>query len=594
MADVGIIERPAVFANVCAFLDCSFAVACNNEAMQYRLRFPVAAFVATVLVLFAPLASYAVTTYRIGMGPNYFTYPTITIYTGDTVIWTNTDSNPHTISSGNSQFDSGTMQPGATYSKTFTVPGTYHYQSVLDAGMTGVVIVQDAQALNQQQMTQPQVTVSQTTNPAVTGDLQTQLNGLLQELAALQQQIGSTHSTSASTNGAATCLQLGRSLRLGMSGSDVSALQQFLARDPSIYPEGRITGYFGALTQAAVQRFQAAHNIVSSGTPSTTGYGTVGPRTIAAIALACNSSSAGAGSGVVTPVSQNDVGGVLQATPLSGAAPLRVTFQITVNTLNSCAATIYNLDFGDGSSQPIPSVAGVCQPQSVAISHVYQNGGAFKVVLSTGSHSTFTTVSVSGATLPNTQPLAQVVVHMANIAYAPANLSVSPGTTVVWTNDDSVQHTVTFNSGLIDSGPINPGQSFSTLFTQSGTFPYYCKLHGAPGSGMNGAITVSTTAAPVNAATTAPTPVGYGPLTVTLGTAMQVTATFDTKGSCDAYELDWGDDSTNNTRFQSSTNCTTSENVSLTHTYSAAGTYTVTLGRGPAFQDEVTASAVVH
>src|SRR6185295_12563709 len=42
-------------------------------------------------------------------------------------------------------------------------------------------------------------------------------------------------------------------------------------------------GYFGSLTQAAVQRFQAAQGIVSSGTPSTTGYGRVGPTTMARI-----------------------------------------------------------------------------------------------------------------------------------------------------------------------------------------------------------------------------------------------------------------------------------------------------------------------
>ena len=39
------------------------------------------------------------------------------------------------------------------------------------------------------------------------------------------------------------------------------------------------TGYFGKLTQATVQSWQRSHGIVSSGTPTITGYGAVGPRT---------------------------------------------------------------------------------------------------------------------------------------------------------------------------------------------------------------------------------------------------------------------------------------------------------------------------
>jgi peptidoglycan hydrolase-like protein with peptidoglycan-binding domain len=45
-------------------------------------------------------------------------------------------------------------------------------------------------------------------------------------------------------------------LTIGSSGAQVSALQQFLAADPAIYPEGLVTGYFGPLTQAAVMRYQ--------------------------------------------------------------------------------------------------------------------------------------------------------------------------------------------------------------------------------------------------------------------------------------------------------------------------------------------------
>jgi peptidoglycan hydrolase-like protein with peptidoglycan-binding domain len=68
---------------------------------------------------------------------------------------------------------------------------------------------------------------------------------------------------------------------IGAKGGDVTTLQQTFAADSSLYPEGLVTGYFGSLSSAAVKRFQARNNIVSSGTAVTTGYGRVGPSTIA-------------------------------------------------------------------------------------------------------------------------------------------------------------------------------------------------------------------------------------------------------------------------------------------------------------------------
>lgn len=70
-------------------------------------------------------------------------------------------------------------------------------------------------------------------------------------------------------------------LSFGSTGQEVMELQTYLATDISLYPSRLVTGYFGLLTQAGVQRFQAAQGIVSSGTPATTGYGRVGPITMA-------------------------------------------------------------------------------------------------------------------------------------------------------------------------------------------------------------------------------------------------------------------------------------------------------------------------
>jgi peptidoglycan hydrolase-like protein with peptidoglycan-binding domain len=74
-----------------------------------------------------------------------------------------------------------------------------------------------------------------------------------------------------------------RTLTLGLSGFDVLTLQQFLAKQGLLLDDD-VTSYFGQLTQAAVEKFQTLNGIVSSGAPSTTGYGAVGPRTRAVIA----------------------------------------------------------------------------------------------------------------------------------------------------------------------------------------------------------------------------------------------------------------------------------------------------------------------
>ena len=74
------------------------------------------------------------------------------------------------------------------------------------------------------------------------------------------------------------CIRITRVLRHGDSGDDVKELQAYLKeRGFFKYPE--ITGYFGSITEAAVQEYQSSEDIVSSGSPSETGFGQVGPKT---------------------------------------------------------------------------------------------------------------------------------------------------------------------------------------------------------------------------------------------------------------------------------------------------------------------------
>ena len=80
---------------------------------------------------------------------------------------------------------------------------------------------------------------------------------------------------------------------------------------------------------------------------------------------------------------------------------------------------------------------------------------------------------------------------MQNIAFNPQTLSVAAGATVTWTNNDQVQHTVTWDDQSVNSGLLSQGETFSYTFDTPGTYGYFCIPHGSPGSGMFGTITVT-------------------------------------------------------------------------------------------------------
>ncbi len=78
-----------------------------------------------------------------------------------------------------------------------------------------------------------------------------------------------------SFSGTAQADTLNRQLQVGMSGSDVSLLQSYLAQDVTLYPQGLVTSYFGFLTKAAVSNFQSRNGIEA--------VGRVGPITLVAL-----------------------------------------------------------------------------------------------------------------------------------------------------------------------------------------------------------------------------------------------------------------------------------------------------------------------
>lgn len=89
---------------------------------------------------------------------------------------------------------------------------------------------------------------------------------------------------------------------------------------------------------------------------------------------------------------------------------------------------------------------------------------------------------------PITKTSSSMTVSIKNFAFSPSTLSVKVGTKVTWTNNDSVPHTVTSDSGgLLNSPTLSPGQSFSFTFSTPGSTAYHCAIH----TMMKGTITVT-------------------------------------------------------------------------------------------------------
>src|SRR5262245_48600480 len=61
----------------------------------------------------------------------------ITIKAGQSVTWTNRDPFAHSVKASDGSFGSNDLTPGATFSETFSTPGTYAYVCGIHSSMHG-------------------------------------------------------------------------------------------------------------------------------------------------------------------------------------------------------------------------------------------------------------------------------------------------------------------------------------------------------------------------------------------------------------------------------------------------------------------------
>jgi plastocyanin len=81
-----------------------------------------------------------------------------------------------------------------------------------------------------------------------------------------------------------------------------------------------------------------------------------------------------------------------------------------------------------------------------------------------------------------------VKVAVGDNLFAPTTIHVKVGQKITWSQDGQIAHTVTATEGAkFDSGPLEPGKTFSYVAKQAGTIKYLCQFH----QGMAGTIVVS-------------------------------------------------------------------------------------------------------
>lgn len=98
----------------------------------------------------------------------------------------------------------------------------------------------------------------------------------------------------------------------------------------------------------------------------------------------------------------------------------------------------------------------------------------------TEQHQDSTATTEADEQAPAETAEATSTVTIESFAYSPKKITVKKGTTVTWTNKDSVAHTVTPDTPSADftaSNLLEKDQTYSFTFNKAGTYTYHCQPH---------------------------------------------------------------------------------------------------------------------
>ena len=68
-------------------------------------------------------------------------------------------------------------------------------------------------------------------------------------------------------------------------------------------------------------------------------------------------------------------------------------------------------------------------------------------------------------------------VNIENFAFSAPTITVAAGTTVKWTNNDDIPHTVRAVDGSFHSKAMDTADTYAFTFAKPGVYSYFCTLH---------------------------------------------------------------------------------------------------------------------
>lgn len=412
------------------------------------------------------------------------------------------------------------------------------------------------------------------TSALTVDELRTQIEQLLAQVATLQAQLAAL--TGGNTGGG-SCPNLTRTLGYGSQGQDVLELQEYLVAEGNLDPSA-VVGFFGGNTQSGVQRWQSKNGVVSSGTPDSTGYGVVGPKTRAAIAAKCATNPPkpeGSGSCVTPPASPtcstgqkleipkdangcpmqgkcvSEVTTSFAPSPSTGTYPLSVTF--TLSGGNPTAT--YTVSFGDGAAAAFPQGASAMQY------HTYTTQGTFTATLSEkGTDGVVKVIKTATVTVQKPKPVSYATVSIGNASGA---APLATQFVLAGANKDYA-YTVTYGDGSFGVFTLSGSSGSLTHVYQNGggytaTVTEREQCAGSNCTGYSRVIGTFTINASGSASTQAAASVTVSASTTPLTTTFSVL----NPASSYNYTINYGNGTT--ATFPSSR--------ALTYTYTTAGTY---------------------
>lgn len=140
--------------------------------------------------------------------------------------------------------------------------------------------------------------------------------------------------------------------------------------------------------------------------------------------------------------------------------------------------------FDPATHKPVRSIGVGKQPHWATVS----GDGKTAYVTNEGSNdvsvvdlATSKTVTIAVGKAPRkvvVQPSsAGMKVSIANFAFVPAPVSIAPGESVTWSNDDGAPHAVAFKDGTPGADSLSPGTTFRRVFDRAGSYEYFCSFH---------------------------------------------------------------------------------------------------------------------